>query len=588
VRAAFTIAQVTTPAASGDRGGMVLTGTTMELAGTPGPATVISDVALELSREGITAMAPGTLPATVAWSALAGARCGEPGVMPDGSPAVAVSAFVAGRLVRWLVPSSQIGPERAVAIDLLLASRTGRTDGLGLATAQPSAAMTESAPAIDTSAVAPPADETSAAAAPLAAETPVPAPAAEPLAPAAEPLAPAAEPLAPAAEPLAPTAEPLAPAAEPLAPTAEPPARAAEASGSEHASGEGEQPAPRAPAHAASDQVVEVDAAALAAAAHAAQDETAGAHAAPNPPAEGRGQPTRPPAPGASAAVAVPPGEAPTGRSRLVRILWALIVVLVLGGAALLGLGLTSSTPWASGSPPLPDDQALATAVNLVATNLPAGWTVASTPNGPLSGFVGASGSNVGGIGSRTPEDRIIARLYEECMGVSAARDAVMGVSGPAPIARASSPPFAAPAGRSPMQVASLADVYRSGGVVQEGAAQLGRARFARCFGQAIGKVFRQSAQASSNGSSVSYGTPTVARLRLPDVAGVRAAGADVNLPLEFTGAKVTVQLGFVFVEGGRIEAMLVTFSEASGFPPSLARQLAVVVEHNIAGTAGG
>ena len=43
------------------------------------------------------------------WGELTEVRCGEPHVMPDGRPAVAIDAVVVGQGVRWLVPGEQLG-----------------------------------------------------------------------------------------------------------------------------------------------------------------------------------------------------------------------------------------------------------------------------------------------------------------------------------------------------------------------------------------------------------------------------------------------------------------------------------------------
>ena len=118
---------------AGADAGLVLAGVTMELAGDPGPATVVPDVTVTLSARGVSvAPPPPTGPVSLPWSSLWAARCGEPGLLPDGSPAVAATAVVSGRLVRWLVPAAQMPPERAVAVDHFLAARTGRHDVPGV------------------------------------------------------------------------------------------------------------------------------------------------------------------------------------------------------------------------------------------------------------------------------------------------------------------------------------------------------------------------------------------------------------------------------------------------------------------------
>ena len=120
----------TSPA--GADAGLVLAGVTMELAGDPGPATVVPDVTVTLSAWGVSVAPPPPMgPVSLPWSSLGAARCGEPGLLPDGSPAVAATAVVSRRIVRWLVPAAQMPPERAVAVDHFLAARTGRHDVAG-------------------------------------------------------------------------------------------------------------------------------------------------------------------------------------------------------------------------------------------------------------------------------------------------------------------------------------------------------------------------------------------------------------------------------------------------------------------------
>lgn len=120
---------VTAPSPSGAPGGLVLMGATMELAGTRGPATVVTGVTLALGPDGLTVTRPSGPPTAVPWSSVGWARCGEGGILDDGTPAVAVAATVGGRLVRWLVPEDQMPPARAMAIDQLLAARTAAADG---------------------------------------------------------------------------------------------------------------------------------------------------------------------------------------------------------------------------------------------------------------------------------------------------------------------------------------------------------------------------------------------------------------------------------------------------------------------------
>lgn len=421
------------PGASGsssraDGDGVVLRDVTMELAGTPGPATVVAGVTLSLSAGGLWIQPPEPTPAvTVGWSGLVDASCGEPGVLPDGTEARALSAVVGGRLVRWLVSAEQLTQERSTAIDLLLAARTGRP------------------------------------AAPVAGGTTVSSARATPLRRVLFQRAPA--------------------------------------------------------------------------------------------------------------------------RGLSIGILWAFVGILVVAGALVLWAGWpqprrpSPRAGTAHGAGPVADE------VRLVPADLPAGWSVSSTPAGPLSGFLHGDGftkSAPAGTGVHSA----IARTYDRCVGVGLSQSFLLGGAAALPVAHAASPAFAGPATGPPAQAASLTDVYRTKAPVERGQAELGRPRWSTCFGAAVGDEFRRSAQGSTAGSSADYGPPTVRALSLPQNGTARATGVDLTFPLQFGGTRTTVQLGFVFVTGGRVESTLVTFATASGFPASLTRSLTAALEADMA-TAG-
>ena len=496
--------------------GLLLTGATMELAGTPGPATVIYDVSLSLSPSGLSVIPPlPAAPTTVPWPSMVDARCGEPGVLPDGSPAVAVSAIVAGRFVRWLVPADQMPGERATAIDLLLAARTGRPPALTPEVEKgdaPKRRARRRQPDVAVLLAPPRREDGGPQAAPRVVATPLPAPAAT------------AEPPPATAEPPPATAEPPPATAEPLPATAEPPPAAAE------------------------------------------------------------------PPPATATPRAAPAGRRSRARRRstVVLLLWLAIAVLVAAGAAALALTLTSSGHGTGGArTAIVTDRAIARAVNLRLADLPTGWTVSPTPNGPLSGFLGDHGlARSGSPGSALSSG--VAIQYETCMGVAGSRDTLLGATAPEPVAHAGSPAFVGPSSGPAFEAASSTAVYGSATSVTSATAELARPRFAKCFGTAVGEEFRVAAQASSEEVQVHYGNPKVVVLSLPRIDGTRASGVDVLLPLAFSGAKTTsVELGFVFVTGARVESTLVTFGTASGFPAPLTDSLAGELEKEIGARAG-
>jgi hypothetical protein len=103
-------------------------GVTMESL-TRGPVSTVPGLTMRLDAGGLTVSGP-SLDAvrTLPWTEIVGPRCGEPGVLPDGSPAVAVSGTVGGRFLRWLVPADQMPAGRATALDRALANLTHAPD----------------------------------------------------------------------------------------------------------------------------------------------------------------------------------------------------------------------------------------------------------------------------------------------------------------------------------------------------------------------------------------------------------------------------------------------------------------------------
>ncbi len=428
-------------------------GATMELAGTRGAATVVTGVTLALGPEGLTVTRPSGPPTAVPWSSVGWARCGEGGILDDGTPAVAVAATVGGRLVRWLVPVDQMPPARAMAIDQLLTARTATT-------------------------------------------------------PAPDGTAPAAAAAAAAAGP--------------------------------GATGTG---------------------------AHAARPLAQG-------PAPGRqgGVPPR----------ATPRARAAAPRSLGTAVAWLAVVALVLVGAGLL---VASSVhvphrPRHRADPAsmhrLVQARSLANTVSLRRADLPAGWTLVSTPSGPLSGFVDAAAAGAGS----TPGSVQAATSYAHCLGVRTPAVPLVG-AGPTPLAQSTSGAFAGPATGAPMQVASITAVYATPAPVRRAVAQLERQRFASCFGTAVGEELARSLAAEAP-SGVTTGTASAQALPLPRWAGIRATGVDLKVPMDIRGEATSVQLGFVFVTGARVVATLVSFS-TTGVPPSIPQALAATLEEEVA-----
>lgn len=438
----------------------------MELAGVHGPATTIAGVTLSIGVDGFAVDAPWGPPVTVAWSDVGSTSCGEGGILADGTPAVAIGATVAGRLIRWLVPEEQMPPGRAVAIDHLLATRAG------------SASLPEAGP---------------------------------------------------------PTGRTTGGAAGSAATFGPSPVDRRRPSGSSDRSGRVPLLAPPGGAHRGTTSVSR---------------------------------------------------RRPLG----VMVAWMAIVALVLVGAGLLvAASITAhhrpptgarGGARAGASKGLAEARTMARAVTLRLADLPKGWTTVSTRSGPLSGFLrrGAEGAS-----SSLPSPATASR-YARCLGVRTA--AVPFVSlGPAPLAQSESEAFAGPATGAPMQVASITSVYATRSPVRRAVSQLRRHGFAACFGAAVGAEFARSVAAQAP-SGVTTGTASSQALALPRWAGIRATGVALKLPLDVRGDATSVQLGFVFVTGARVEATLVSFS-TTGVPSGVSQSLAATLEEEVAAAGG-
>lgn len=280
------------------------------------------------------------------------------------------------------------------------------------------------------------------------------------------------------------------------------------------------------------------------------------------------------------------------GRRVVALSLWFAVLLLLFVGVALLAASFLPSIPSRDGGSSahggarnVATDRTIARSASLRRSELPAGWTASSTPSGPLSGFVRDGGSAGGAAG--TAGRAAGAQRYESCLGVRSATVPVVGTTPTTPVARTASGAFAGPATGPTIQVASITDVYASDAPVERAVAELRRAHFASCFGDAVSEEFGQSVAESAHAAGVSAGQATVASLPLPKWAGIRATGVDLDLPLDIRGTATSVQLGFVFVTGGRVETTLVTFGTQS-FPEGIARALAAVLEEEIATSEGG
>ncbi|MGH9081905.1 MAG: hypothetical protein ACRDWN_01030, partial [Acidimicrobiales bacterium] len=215
--------------------------------------------------------------------------------------------------------------------------------------------------------------------------------------------------------------------------------------------------------------------------------------------------------------------------------------------------------------------------VDTSATGPLAGFLDAGVGSGGGPGI----GAGLAGHVADTPAEQRrrarIARRFSGCLGIPARRDRILGTSGERPEARDGSPAFAAPATGPPMEAGSVTTVYRSAAAARAATAQVRRRRFPSCFGRAVAAQVQAAANADPGTSS--YGEPVVRSLALPRSAGVGAAGLDLTFPVKVDGATTTVQLGFLFVGGARAASTVVTFGTSSGFPVALSSRLVQAIE---------
>ncbi|MGH9089187.1 MAG: hypothetical protein ACRDYZ_13940, partial [Acidimicrobiales bacterium] len=276
--------------------------------------------------------------------------------------------------------------------------------------------------------------------------------------------------------------------------------------------------------------------------------------------------------------------------------LWTVLALFVALAVLLYVAGTRPSAPaTAPGQPTAPSQRLLVVEVNLAKADFPAGWKVDASATGPLTGLLAAgAGTGAAPVQALTPADSRqearVGRQFSRCLGIAPAKDRVFGKAGAGPVARGSSPAFEAPAGGPPLEGGSVTAVYRSGVPVSAAMAQVLEPRFADCFGRAVASQVRAASAASAAGAAgvgvgaaTTYGTPTAHPLALAHHAGVRAAGVDLDFPVTVGGSVTGVQLGFVFVGGGRVASTLVTFGTSTGFPATLTSRLTQAVERRVA-----
>ena len=275
-------------------------------------------------------------------------------------------------------------------------------------------------------------------------------------------------------------------------------------------------------------------------------------------------------------AIATP--HAPRRRRRWLVIV--IVVVVLAAAAAGLAIGLTGST---SSAPPVshPDgDRQVAQQIALTQGDLPSGWTVDHSSDGPLSGLLSTGNSAL--TPAEQQQAETISTQYEGCMGIPASEDRIFGSAGAIPTAQAASPAFAAPGAAESVEAGSTVDMFARPAAVQADEAQISAAGFPRCFGAALGQLLTAGSSTGTS-SSVLIGTPQVQALTLAQQAGVRTVGVDLVIPVVHSGTSTPLQFGVVLIDGGRAEATLVTFASPGTFPSALTASLAGTLAAHVA-----
>ncbi|HMD45554.1 MAG TPA: hypothetical protein VKG43_05315 [Acidimicrobiales bacterium] len=318
-------------------------------------------------------------------------------------------------------------------------------------------------------------------------------------------------------------------------------------------------------------------------AARAAQPWPGGGWTAPPPPAGSW-------APPPGAAEAVPSGARPSRtRRRGLAIagvtLIAAAVVLAVVAAAAGGPGSAPRSGTSAGASARADRQ-VAEQINLSAADLPPDWTIDSSGQSPIQGFLGGGG---GGSPSVTPTEHQqaeqIAQHFEQCMGLPSGSDRIFGAASVSPVAGAASPVFKAAGAASLVEAGSSVSIFRSASSVTADLTQISNPKFPGCFGTALGAYLVIGASAAA---SATVGAPQVAPMSLTASPGARVAGVTVDVPLTNGSVTASLQIGVVLVGGGRAEATLVTFATPGAFSVPLTSDLAADLERNVATDGSG
>lgn len=207
--------------------------------------------------------------------------------------------------------------------------------------------------------------------------------------------------------------------------------------------------------------------------------------------------------------------------------------------------------------------RASAASKNLTAAQLPDDFSRLDPSAAALGGFL-STGEGSPDARARTVVRRA-ERAYQRCVRIPDAEDRVFGAAGVHPQVEVPGAPYGRAEGVGHMEVGTVTQRYASAAQVAADQRQIGSARFASCFAEAIGRI----AAAGGDPARALDELPVVDQ-QLGDPLGARVTGASVTIPLGGPGAPGSAELGVTVLTSGPYEQTLFTLASPGSFPEAL------------------
>ncbi len=226
--------------------------------------------------------------------------------------------------------------------------------------------------------------------------------------------------------------------------------------------------------------------------------------------------------------------------------------------------------------------QQVARQVNISLADLPAAppWAVDSSQDAALNAFLQVD-DNTKPTPAEEKEEKQVATQFETCMGIAADNDREFGNASSIPITTVPSPVFAE-AAPSKAEAGSETEVFSSTAPVQADGAQVSNPKFPGCLGAALGTLL---SEAFGQGA-VTTSTPSVQPIAMTDIAGTNPVGTNITIPVTENGVTTNLEYGFVMVYSGKVEATLLTFNTPTPFSTVLQLQLIQTLAQNVSKVA--